>query len=137
MCGRIVFVQCSSEISFVEAIFEGDSSSNSSNLELCLFVFVSGVVVLFVEFRECNDLQLEVLCEETLDSSESDSGVTWVKFAVACLSFLEDVVVVTDKKWPCVNSAPNKSLQCSKKHLKQEGTIYKKGYQNMKTVTKM
>ena len=77
-----------------------------------------------------------MLCEERLDSLESDSGVTWVKFAVACLLFLEDVVAVTNEKRPCVNSAPNKSLQCSKKHLKQEGTIYKKGYQSVKKVTK-
>ena len=41
-----------------------------------------------------------MLCEERLDSLESDSGVTWVKFAVACLLFLEDVVVVTDKNGP-------------------------------------
>ena len=78
-----------------------------------------------------------MLCEEWLDSLKSDSGVTWVKFAVACLLFLEDVAAVTDEKWPCVNSALNKSLQCSKKHLKQEGTIYKKGYQIIKMVIKL
>ena len=82
-------------------------------------------------------MQLEVPCEERLDSSESETGVTWVKFAVACLFFLEDVVVVTDEKLPCVNSALNKFLQCSKKHLKQEGTIYKNGYQIIKMVIKL
>ena len=86
-------------------------------------------------------MQLEVPCEERLDSLESETGVTWVKFAVACLFFLEDVVVVTDKKLPCVNSAltwvRNKFLQCSKKQLKQEGTIYKNGYQIVKTVTNL
>jgi len=82
-------------------------------------------------------MQLEVLCEERLDSSESETGVTWVKFAVACLFFLEDVVAVTDKKLPCVNSALNKFLQCSKKHLKQERTIYKNGYQIIKMVIKL
>ena len=82
-------------------------------------------------------MQLEVPCEERLDSLETETGVTWVNSAVACLFFLEDVFVVTDKKLPCVNSALNKFLRCSKKHLKQEGTIYKKGYQNMKMVTKM
>ena len=75
-------------------------------------------------------------CEERLDSLESETRVTWVNFAVACLFFLEDVFVVTDEKLPCVNSALNKFLQCSKKHLKQEGTIYKSGYQIIKTVTK-
>ena len=98
MCGSIVFVQCSSEITFLEAILEGDSAPNSLNLEVCLFFFVSAVVVVFVEFRECDDLQLQVLCEEWLDSSVSDSGVTWVK--------------------PCVDSSPNKSLQCAKKTFK-------------------
>ena len=82
-------------------------------------------------------MQLEVPCKERLDSSESETGVTWVNFAVACLFFLEDVFAVTDKKLPCVNSALNKFLQCSKKHLKQEGTIYKKGYQIIKMVIKL
>ena len=86
-------------------------------------------------------MQLEVPCEERLDSLESETGVTWVKFAVACLFFLEDVSVWTDKELPCVNSAVvlvgNKFLQCSKKQLKQEGMIYKNGHQLMKMVTNL
>ena len=78
-----------------------------------------------------------VPCKERLDSSETETGVNWVNSAVACLFFLEDVFVVTDKKLPCVNSALNKFLQCSKKQLKQEGTIYKKGYQIIKMVIKL
>ena len=82
-----------------------------------------------------------VPCEERLDSSETETGVTWVNSAVACLFFLEDVSARTDKELPCVNSAVvlvgNKFLQCSKKQLKQEGTIYKNGYQIIKTVTNL
>ena len=75
-------------------------------------------------------MQLEVPCEERLDSSETETGMTWVNSAVACLFFLEDVFVVTDQELPCVNSAVvmvgNKFLQCSKKQLKQKGTSEKR-----------
>ena len=69
-------------------------------------------------------------CEERLDSSETETGVTWVNSAVACLFFFEDVSVATDRELPWVNSAVvfvgNNFLQCSKKQLKQKQTSEKR-----------
>ena len=69
-------------------------------------------------------------CEERLDSSETETGVTWVNSAFACFFFLEDVFVATDRELPCVNSAVvmvgNNFLQCSKKQLKQKQTSEKR-----------
>ena len=81
--------------------------------------------MLALEPLEHPDMQLEVPCEERLDSSETETGVPWVNSAVDCLFFVEDVSVETERELPWVNSAVvlvgNKFLQCSKK-LKQNRT---------------
>ena len=60
--------------------------------------------LLALECLEHPDMQLVVLCEETLNLSKTKTGVPWVNSAVDWIFFVEDFFVETETGVPWVNS---------------------------------
>ena len=130
MCGNIHSSQWSFESSFFRGDFKGESLPSKSKLFCdffyCLFWDTAFLLeghcclldLLALECLEHPDMWLVVLCEETLDLSETETGESWVNSAVNWVFFVESVFVGNNMVDTVL--AGNNFLQQSKNKSKME-----------------